>query len=200
MNIALFGGSFNPPHVSHLMAAVWVASTTDVDRVWFVPTYRHAFGKQLVDFDTRCRLLSRAIEPLGSWAELSRVERDLGIESRTIDTLRHLQRTRPDDSFSLVVGADVLLESHKWKQFDELERLAPFHVVGRSGTSVPQRRFAIELPDISSTEIRARLRNGDLEYCTSRVPKRVLDLIIELGLYQYQDQTGDKPVSGGDRC
>lgn len=183
MKIALFGGSFNPPHVAHLMVAIWVKSTRAVDEVWFVPTYQHAFGKALIDFDARCDLVSSAIATLGSWAHLSRVEADLGIESRTIDTVEHLQTQRPDVDFSLVIGADILLEAPKWKQFDRLQTLLPFHIVGRSGFDVPGRDFGPVLPEISSSELRRRLGAGDLAYCRERIPFAALAEIVARGLY-----------------
>ena len=188
MRIALFGGSFNPPHVCHQMVAIWVATTRPVDAVWLMPTYRHAFGKSLVDFELRCQMVERLVEPLGDWAVLSRVEAELGVESRTIDTLEHLMAQRPEDELSLVVGADILLEAHKWKQFDRLETLATFHVVGREGYEVPGRRLALELPDVSSTELRERLAAGDLEFCGERLPRRVLELILKAELYGVPDE------------
>jgi nicotinate-nucleotide adenylyltransferase len=188
MRVALFGGSFNPPHVCHQMVAVWVVSTRAVEAVWFVPTYRHAFGKELVAFETRCELLARLLEPLGDWAAVSRIERELGRESRTIDTVRQLRATRPELELSLVVGADILLEAHKWKQWDELVATTPLHVIGRAGHDVPGRRFALELPDVSSTALRERLAAGDLEYCRERIPARVLERIVEGGLYGLPDE------------
>jgi nicotinate-nucleotide adenylyltransferase len=189
VKIGLFGGSFNPPHVGHVLLASWAASTRDLDRIWFVPTYRHAFGKSLVDFELRCRMVELSIEPFADWAELSRVEAELGTESRTIDTVRHLMRVRPDDVFHLVIGADILLEAHKWKQFDRLRQLAPFHVAGRRGYTVPDREFALELPEVSSTEIRAALASGDLDFCRDRVPRKVLDFIVEQQLYRQLDES-----------
>lgn len=187
MRVALFGGSFNPPHVCHQMLAVWVESTRPVDAVWFVPTYRHAFGKSLADFETRCELVARLVEPLGPWAVLSRVEEEIGAESRTIDTVEHLMATRPELELSLVVGADILLEAPNWKQWDRLVALAPLHVIGRAGYEVPGRDFALELPDVSSTELRERLAAGDLDYCRERIPARVLDVVVEKGLYGLPD-------------
>jgi len=59
--IALFGGSFNPPHVAHQMVALFVLETAPVDELWITPTYRHAFSKQLVDYEHRiamCELMA----------------------------------------------------------------------------------------------------------------------------------------------
>lgn len=187
MKIALFGGSFNPPHVAHVLAGTWVLSTQEVDAIWYVPTYKHAFGKQLEDFDLRCEMLELATEPLGSAAHVSRVERDIGKTSRTIDTLEYLMARRPEEVFSLVIGADILLESDKWKAFDRLEQLAPFHVLGRAGFSVPSRPFDLELPEVSSTEIRRLLASNQIDPCRTRVPAKVLELIQRERLYGFGD-------------
>jgi nicotinate-nucleotide adenylyltransferase len=183
MRIALFGGSFNPPHIGHLLVASWVLSARPVDQVWMVPTYSHAFGKALVDFELRCLMIEQAVEPLGDRAVVSRVEQEIGSISRTIDTVRHLIAERPSDELSLVIGADILLEASKWKQFEALQELVPFHVLGRDGVEVPGREFALSLPELSSTELRARLAAGDFDYCRDRMALSVLELIHEHHLY-----------------
>ena len=183
MKIALFGGSFNPPHVAHLMAAVWVLSTRGVDEVWFVPTYIHAFGKDLADFDLRCRMLELSIASLGPRVRVSRVEEEIGRESRTIDTLQYLVAERPDDTFSIAIGADILLEANQWKSFDLLQELAEFHVLGRAGVVIKDHELGLELPEVSSSEIRALLAAGEVHRCEDRVARSVLELIVERGLY-----------------
>ena len=190
MKIALFGGSFNPPHVAHLMAAVWVLSARDVDEIWFVPTYIHAFGKELADFDMRCRMLELSIEALGPRVKVSRVEQEIGRESRTIDTLQYLLKQRPGDTFSIVIGADILLEADQWKCFDLLKELAPFYVLGRAGVVVEGHELAFELPEVSSTEIRGLLADGEIKLCEDRVARAALDLIVESGLYGYPRGAG----------
>ena len=56
MQVALLGGSFNPPHVGHLLAAQYVRATQGVDEVWLMPAYRHPFGKALESFEHRVRM------------------------------------------------------------------------------------------------------------------------------------------------
>ena len=66
MRVALFGGSFNPPHVAHQLAALYVLETAPVDELWFVPAFEHAFGKPLAPFDDRlamCELAAAALGP-----------------------------------------------------------------------------------------------------------------------------------------
>ncbi|MCA9564649.1 MAG: nicotinate (nicotinamide) nucleotide adenylyltransferase [Myxococcales bacterium] len=182
MKVALFGGSFNPPHVCHVLAATWVLSVCEVDCVWFVPTYQHAFGKRLASFDARCEMTRRAIAPLGTRARVSRIEAELGRVSRTIDTLTHLHEKFPETTFSLVIGADILLEAHKWKRFDDLQRMATFHVLGRAGFA-EDRDYGVVLPDVSSTDIRDALSRRHIEAVKDKLPSGVLEFILEHGLY-----------------
>ena len=106
MEIALFGGSFDPPHVGHLLAAAYVLATEPVDELWFVPVSGHPLGKPLqAPFEHRARLAELAIAELGlprAW--VSRVEEELGGEGRTVDLLEHLHGKYPDRKWALVLG------------------------------------------------------------------------------------------------
>jgi nicotinate-nucleotide adenylyltransferase len=64
--IALFGGSFNPPHVAHQLVALYVLETQPIDELWIVPVYTHALGKQLADYEHRVAMCELAAAPLGS--------------------------------------------------------------------------------------------------------------------------------------
>src|SRR4051812_26752381 len=65
MRVAIFGGSFNPPHVGHQLAALWVLETAGVDELWFVPAFVHPFEKALAPFEDRRRMCERAAAALG---------------------------------------------------------------------------------------------------------------------------------------
>ncbi|HJZ85021.1 MAG TPA: nicotinate (nicotinamide) nucleotide adenylyltransferase [Polyangia bacterium] len=175
--IALFGGSFNPPHVAHQLACLFALETADVSEVWMVPAWKHPFEKALVAFEHRfemCRLAALRIAGLS----VSRVEADLGGDSRTLHTVKHLLAQRPGDSFTLVIGADLLAERRQWYGFSELEKLVDFCVLGRAGFDGPEPL----LPAVSSTEIRERLARA--EDCSRLVPRTVLAYIRTQGLYR----------------
>src|SRR6188508_3357294 len=92
--VGLFGGSFNPPHVAHQLVALYVLET-QLDEVWFVPTYSHPFGKPLVAYDHRVAMCELAAAPLGPRARVSRAEQELAkqpdfVASRTLDLIEHL--------------------------------------------------------------------------------------------------------------
>ncbi len=180
--IALLGGSFNPVHVAHLMAAWWTLATQGVSEVWLLPAYQHPFGKRLAPFRDRvrmCRLAAagmRGVRVCAAEAEL----RGDPLVGKTARTLEHLHRKHPGHRFALVVGADVLAEADKWYRFDRVRRLARLIVVGRAGH--PGGGAAPALPPVSSTEVRDKLRRG--EDVSALVPRAVLDYIRERGLYQ----------------
>lgn len=177
--IGLFGGSFNPPHVAHQMAMLYVLETCDVDAIWMMPTYRHPFAKELVDFEHRCRMCELAAAALGARVEVSRVEGELARPvSRTLETIEFLRAQHPELRFRLVVGADILHESHKWYGWDRIVALAPPITVGRAGLEGP----ALGMPAVSSTEIRDKLARGAA--VDELVPRAVLRYIAEKGLYR----------------
>lgn len=185
MRIALFGGSFNPPHVGHVLAVGYVLSCVDVDAVWLAPTYQHAFGKSLIAFEHRMEMCRLAVQMYGERAVVSDVERQLGGESRTIRVVEHLLAEDPSRELRLVVGADILDEAHKWLEFERLIQLAPMVVMGRSGYERSDPRiFGLALPEVSSTELRALLAAGDREACLPLLPRSVLDYIEDQGCYR----------------
>jgi nicotinate-nucleotide adenylyltransferase len=179
MRVALFGGSFNPPHLAHQMAVLYVLETAPVDEVWIIPAFRHAYGKTLAPFEDRLAMCERAARPFGPRARVSDVERELGDESRTLRTVRLLQGRFPSHAFSLVIGADLIPEVPSWYGGAELQRTVPFVVVGRTG--VEGGGAAVALPEISSTQVRAAL--GDARSVEGLVPRAVLDYIFAHGLY-----------------
>jgi nicotinate-nucleotide adenylyltransferase len=180
--VAVFGGSFNPPHLAHVLAVATVLTTTDVRRVLVVPAYRHPFAKSLAPYEERLAMCELAMGWMPN-VEISRVEEELGGESRTLRTLEHLKNAHPSWSLRLVLGADVLLESHKWHRFDDVCALAPPLVLGRVGVAHPQSPTPV-LPDISSTEVRARLADGKFDELAAIVPRAVLAHIRAHGLYR----------------
>jgi len=179
---AVFGGSFNPPHVAHQMAALYVLETQPVDAVVVVPAYRHPFDKKLTSFEHRLEMTRLAMAPLGPRAVVSDVEREIGGEaSLTLHTLQALSARHPDVSLRLVIGSDILPEREKWYRWDEVARLAPPIIIARAGFPAPD-DAAVEMPAVSSTEVRARLARG--ESGLPLVPRSVSDYILVHGLYR----------------
>ncbi|HEX3345330.1 MAG TPA: nicotinate-nicotinamide nucleotide adenylyltransferase [Polyangiaceae bacterium] len=181
MKVAVFGGSFNPPHVAHVLACALVLSVEDVDRVLVVPAYRHPFAKPLAPYDDRVAMCELGMGRLAG-VEVSRVEEELGGESRTLRTLEHLAATHGDWRLRLVIGADILAETPKWFGFDAITRLAPPLVLARAGVEAPGAGPPL-LPEVSSTKVRAAIARGAWEEAAKLLPRGVLAHVRERGLY-----------------
>ena len=158
MRIAVLGGSFDPPHIGHGLVSAWLLWADRADAVWLLPAFAHPFGKQSRPFAERVALCEALAQSIDARIEVCEVERDLPRPSYTIDTLDHLAKAHPEHQFQLVVGADVLPETPRWKSWDQIQsRFAPI-VVGRAGYDSPD--GSVVFPEVSSTEIRRRLAAG----------------------------------------
>jgi nicotinate-nucleotide adenylyltransferase len=178
---AIFGGSFNPPHVGHVLAVTYILSVHPVDAVLVVPVYQHVFGKDLAPFDDRMEMCRRSM----SWipgVQISAIEKELGGESRTLHTVEALRQREPDRALRLVIGSDVLPDLPKWHRFDRISELAPAIVLGRAGHPHPDAPMSV-LPEVSSTQIRASARDAKLADIAGLVPESVRAYIAEHGLY-----------------
>lgn len=167
--IAFYGGSFNPPHVAHAMVIAWLRWTRRVERVLVVPVYRHAFegvhDKRLAPFADRLDWCRAMVDDVVGGADDGRppvdvldVEAHLPVPSYTIDTLRHLAARFPGRQLRPVVGADVLPQLPRWRDQAALQADFPPLIVGRAGYPLPD--DAVVFPQVSSSDIRARLRQG----------------------------------------
>jgi len=184
MRIGLFGGSFNPPHVCHILATVWVYETDPLDEIWWLPTHHHAFDKELESYEHRRKMCERAVEDL-PYVRIDAIEREIGGRNHTIDTVRALQSDRPDDEFALIVGSDILEQKDEWKEWEALIERVDLVVVGRdehagAGESDVS---AFALPDVSSTRARRALRDRDYCWLEQWIPADVLDYIEREELY-----------------
>ena len=162
MRIAIYGGSFNPPHRAHAMVIEWLLESQTADQVWLVPVYRHAFeasnDKILAPFEDRMRWCRALGESFGERVVVSDVEQHLPVPSYTIDTLDYLVGRHPDLTFRLVVGADILGQVDGWKQWGRIEAEYSPVVVGRAGYPSPDGVPCF--PEISSTAVRELLSKG----------------------------------------
>lgn len=171
MRIAIYGGSFNPPHVGHAMVAAWLGWTGQAEEVWLLPAAGHPFGKRLLPFSLRAELCEALAATVGAHVRVCRIEDELPRPSYTIDTLHALGARHPEHVFRLVVGADILPDTPRWKAWDQIERdFAPL-VVGRGG--YPPIPGMPTFPEVSSTDIRARHDTG--EDVSALLPKGVAD-------------------------
>lgn len=181
MEVAFYGGSFDPPHVGHVLAVSYLLSVPRFRRVLIVPVFSHPFAKPLVAFQHRLRMAELAMGWL-SGAEVTALEAALGGPSVTLRTLEFLKRACPDYQLRLVVGADVLAERAEWHAFERVIELAPLLVLGRVGHANPPGVVPV-LPDVSSTQVRSLLaRRGD------PAAARELERLLPAAVHEYIDQ------------
>lgn len=175
---AVFGGSFDPPHMGHVMAATWVASTQDVDRVLIVPAFQHAFSKRLSPFAHRRRMAELAFARLRG-VTVTDLEARLGGASYTVRTLRHLRDRHPDVALRLMIGTDLVGQVPEWREGARIPELAELLVVGRGGYAGDHEN--VVMPEVSSTEVRQRL--SDDRSVAHMVPREVAAYARQHRLY-----------------
>ena len=176
MKCAVYGGSFNPPHIAHAMIISWLLWSGRAEQVLIVPVFRYAFEgvheKKLQPFDLRLAWAKSAFSQFQPHVEILDIERHLPSPSYTIDTLNVLQKKRPNDDLFLVLGADSRSSLHAWKGWEEIESKFSPVFVGREGYSSDD---LIVFPNISSTMIRAQLRKGIIP--TDLIGKALQDIL-----------------------
>lgn len=182
----LFGGSFNPIHTGHISLARLLLHQCGLDEIWFVVSPQNPFktGSKLLDDDMRLRLVSEALrnEP-GLVA--SDYEFRLPKPSYTWNTLQHLRKDYPDRLFTLLIGGDNWTAFDRWFHHDDILANYPIIVYPRQGENIDPKKLpaGVTLTDtpllnISSTEIRARVRYG--EDITGMVPETIKQQVITL--------------------
>lgn len=192
MKIGLMGGSFDPVHFGHLIAARDVVEQFHLDRLFLIPAAQAPLKPNVVQAPAAARMamLQAAVEGNRS-IEISDYELTKGGVSYTIDTVRHFRKQFPRDDLYWVIGADQLVLLPQWKEAGELVKLSEFILMDRPGyeaiappglMGLSLHRGKGHLIEISSSEIRSRRGNGrSLDYLC---PQKVIAYIEEKGLYR----------------
>lgn len=159
MRVAVYGGSFNPPHFGHAWVATWLRWADRADEVWLVPAFDHAFDKNLAPFSLRVRCCEAMAAAVGPALRVSTIEAELPAPSYTVRTLDTLSARHPEHRFQLVIGADNVPSLPLWREWPRIEATYAPIVVGREG--YPPVPGAPMFPGLSSTEVRERLAAGE---------------------------------------
>jgi nicotinate-nucleotide adenylyltransferase len=188
--IGVFGGAFDPIHTGHLAVAQEVVHTLQLDRLLFVPTARPPHRKEGPFASGEARVAMVVAATAGEERfEVWTGEFDRTGPSFTVDTLRSLREEYPGSSLHLIVGADQFSRFHTWSEPEVITKLATLVVVGRSGddgtragNGIVHQRCAVPRIEVSSSQIRERVREGSpIRYL---VPDSVVRIIREQGWYK----------------
>jgi nicotinate-nucleotide adenylyltransferase len=193
MNVIIFGGSFNPVHIGHVLMSCYISSVYKPDKIVIIPVYNHVFGKDLEAFEHRYKMCEMAM----GWIPniiISDIEKEIGGASITARTVKYLKESNPDWNIRFVVGSDSAsdLKAGKWEESDALLRMAEPLVIQRTSNASQLSGNEI-LPPISSTEIRASLK-GQLMNTIAKtfLPLDVMNYIEEQMLYKPKSYQAEK--------
>ena len=164
--IGLLGGSFNPPHICHVLSSIYWLETGGLSEVWWLPVHEHAFakGRTLAPWADRIAMCEAAVAPHPQ-IRVDPVEASLPPPSRTFDTVQALRARQADAEFAWLIGSDLLPELPSWHRWPELRQALDFLVLGRGDHrhAMPPGRFDLRdftLPNVSSSAIRSDLAAG----------------------------------------
>lgn len=184
--VGILGGTFNPPHIGHLIMAEQVGKQLGLDKVYFMPDAEppHVDRKPFIAGKHRVEMVRRSItgNPL---FDLETMEIKRGGKSYTFDTMQELTTKNPHIDYYFIIGGDMVEYLPKWYRIDELVTMVNFVGVVRPGYPKTSQYpiIWVDSPEvaISSTQIRKMVKNGrSIRYV---VPEDVEQYIMEEGLY-----------------
>lgn len=177
--IALFGGSFNPPHLGHLKIALAMLRQAHFDEVWFMPTVSTPLkDTTLVAFEHRVNMIQRLIKPYRK-LRVCTIEARMSLPNYTINTVKALQTAYPDVRFSWIIGSDQANQFDRWKDAEELLKRLEFIVVRRDMADQVR-------PDMRVIDIEGIARYSSTHVREGKVTDTspaVLNYLFENGLY-----------------
>lgn len=188
MNIAVLGGSFDPPHVGHYLVAKQILEfRPDIEKVILMPSFKHQWKKTFCSARERVEMLQSFLERN---IEISDIELKREGVSYTIDTIKEV-KDKTGASVYWIIGSDILSEFDRWEKTDDMLKLAKFIVFPRDPyhlpENIPQGFEVIQdknlvTTNISSTVIRQRIKEGkSIKYL---VPEKVEEYILNNKLYK----------------
>lgn len=188
MRIGLMGGTFDPIHNAHLLAASEVYEQLNLDLVMFIPAGNpwQKSETKISPSATRLQLVDLAISQDSRFVS-SDIEITRSGNTYAIDTVLELRKEQPENDFFWIVGTDALSGVPTWHEFEKLKSLISFVAVNRNGVKNPEVGFNyqfIQIPEfqISATQIRQRVAQGkSIKYL---VPSAVEEFIYDTGLYK----------------
>ncbi|GAA0601977.1 nicotinate-nucleotide adenylyltransferase [Virgibacillus siamensis] len=184
--IGILGGTFDPPHMGHLIIAEEVRKAMELDEIWLIPSFEPPHkDRAKTESTNRVEMVRLAIQGNSAF-KICTIEVDRLGKSYTFDTMEALRSEFPEVSFYFIIGADMVEFLPHWENIDHLMDLVKFVGVQRNGyqleTDFPVEVVDVPMIEISSTMIRQRLSNhGSVKYL---VPDIVESYIKENHLYE----------------
>ncbi|MEK6190193.1 MAG: nicotinate-nucleotide adenylyltransferase [Carnobacterium alterfunditum] len=185
--VGILGGTFNPPHIGHLIIADQVRHQLGLEKIYFMPSANppHQDEKKAIDAKHRLHMVELAIED-NTFFDVEKSEIDRGGKSYTYDTLVKLKEEHPDTEYYFIIGGDMVEYLPKWYKIEDLSQLVEFVGVDRPGYPIitPYSIIWVDVPsmDISSSSLRENLKmNCPVNYL---IPEKTLNYIRQEGLYQ----------------
>lgn len=165
MQIALLLGSFNPVHRGHVAVARWALASGKFDQVMVVPTPQNPMktSDELAPWQDRLSMLHLAFDCVQG-VQISTVEMDLPTPHYTINTIEHLEKLHPADTFSILCGSDILKQLPHWHRSDELQEMVDFVAYPRLDESSELPQYAENSSDIRSGKLLTGLDASVLAY------------------------------------
>ncbi|MBU1085461.1 MAG: nicotinate (nicotinamide) nucleotide adenylyltransferase [Candidatus Beckwithbacteria bacterium] len=189
MNITLFGGSFNPPHLGHQIVINQAFELIPkIDELWLLPDYKHAFEKRKFFIDSKHRLtMTKMLE--NHKVKTNTCTFDNKMPGNTIFHITYLKEKYPQHQFSFLIGSDNLSTFHKWPKYQTLLKIMPFYIYPRSDYPFkplypnmhPLKHPLQIITNISSTVIRNRI-NKNLS-TNHLLPEKIAKYIKKNQLY-----------------
>lgn len=189
MNIGVYGGSFNPPHMGHRLIIEQLIDDRVLDRVYIVPTGRNYIKQGLEKFHHRKEMLKLAFEDMQS-VEIVDIE-DKDTQIFTYMTLDYFRERYPNDNIYFIMGSDNLLQLHTWKNYQYMIDNYSFIIVVRNGDDMSMLSecakrgnftFINEVSTLSSSNIRNSIYKS--ENIKDFVHREVYDYIVNNNLYK----------------
>jgi len=185
MIIGLLAGTFDPPHLGHLEMAKVALKSGEVDAVWFLPCWEHAFGKKPVDYVHRLSMCQLMVKD----EDFIYVSMDeyIAKSKYTVDALEFITKNNPDKTFRLILGTDNFWNLGEWEASAKVMALAFPLWIRRSDTpNIPAESLFCDC-DISSTQIRLSIKSSRIrrEWRINKILKqKVTKYILEHKLYR----------------
>jgi len=168
---AIFGGSFDPPHIGHLEVIQQAITSLNIDELIVVPAFLNPFkSNSFAPADLRLKWLKSMTKDINK-VKVSSFEVDKNRAVASIETIKHFKQN--NEEIFLIIGADNLASLSKWQDYETLDKMVKWVVAARDGISIPSKYKTLEVnKDISATQLRQQVQEA---YIDKNIANEVID-------------------------